>query len=395
MVETELRGGDRFGASAQEWGNWRWQQRNAIRSVDQLRKVYPGLPAETLTGIRRHTRTRRLQVTPYYLSLIQRTLDRSAPIPSDPMWRQVAPVWEEDEGDMFAYDGVRENWELPHEMVTPIAQHKYDNRVIIRYGNICHAYCQFCYEALRTLERKSEKVAFNHQYWADTIDYLSRHTEVEEVILSGGEPLMHSDDQLRILLADLEGLNRPMAVRIHTRALTFNPFRITKELIDTLRRARITAIGLHVSHPQELTDEFWAAVQRLQSAVPILFANMPLLRGINDDAATLRDLCMRLYIGGISAGYLYHFMPFAPGGRQYGTSVWRGVELIGQLRRRMSNMAVPEYVLPHSTGKFTMPLTRPDEPRPEAVIDEQGHRALRFVNWRGETVDYHDVYDDS
>ncbi|MFF2127955.1 KamA family radical SAM protein [Streptomyces olivochromogenes] len=347
--------------------------------------------------IRRHENTRRIQVTPYYLSLIQRTVDGSAPLANDPLWRQVAPTWSEGEDGAFSYvyDGVSENWELPHEMVTPIAQHKYDNRVIIRYGNVCHAYCQFCFEALRTLERNSRKSGPNARYWAETIDYLARHTEVEEVILSGGEPLLHGDDQVRLVLADLAGLNRPLAVRIHTRALTFNPFRITKEMADVLRGGHVTAVGLHVSHPRELTDDFWAAVRRLREAVPILFANMPLLRGINDDVATLRELCMRLYLGGVSAGYLYHFMPFSPGGESYGTSVWRGVELVGQLKRRVSNIAVPEYVLPHSTGKFTMPLTGPDDLGPKSVMDDHGNRTLRFTNWRGETVVYPDVYGDS
>jgi lysine 2,3-aminomutase len=333
-------------------------------------------------------------VTPYYLSLIRRTRDGSAPVADDPLWRQVAPVWAEADGDAFVYDGVSENWELPHEMVTPIAQHKYDNRVIIRFGNVCHAYCQFCYEALRTLERASSKPTFNARYWADTIGYLRGHPEVEEVILSGGEPLMHGDDQLRRVLADLGTLDRPLVVRIHTRALTFNPYRVTEELVDVLGRAGVTAIGLHVSHPHELTDAFAAAVRSLRGAVPILFANMPLLRGVNDDVATLRELCMRLYGAGVSAGYLYHFMPFSPGGREYATSVWRGVELVGQLKRRVSNLAVPEYVLPHVSGKFTMPLTGPGVPGPENVVDERGNRGVRFVNWLGESVTYRDACGD-
>jgi lysine 2,3-aminomutase len=95
---------------------------------------------------------------------------------------------------------------MPEEMVTPIAQHKYDNRVIIRLANVCHGYCQFCYEALRTLEKESAKFSFQQKYWEATIHYLRQHREVEEVILSGGEPLMLKDDQLRRVLSDLNNL---------------------------------------------------------------------------------------------------------------------------------------------------------------------------------------------
>lgn len=373
------------------WADWVWQQRNSIRSVEQLLQVFPGIRPEVAAVIRRNAEKRRLQITPYYLSLIRRTADGRAPLADDPVWRQVVPYWD-GEGELtYQYDGETENWELPAEMVTPIAQHKYDNRVIIRLSNVCHAYCQFCYEALRTLERHSLKPGFQQQHWDATLAYLREHDEIEEVILSGGEPLMHTDERLDRVLGDLRDLGREIAVRIHTRSLTFNPFRVTDELLRTFRRHRLTSVGLHVAHPNEITDDFCAAVKRLGDAVPIMFANIPLLRGVNDTAQTIHDLGMRLYLVGVVPHYLYHFMPFSPGAEQFRTPVKTGVEIIRSLKRHVSDLAVPEFVLPHHTGKHTMPLLAEDEAPPRSMRDETGQQVVRYTNWRGDVVDYFDV----
>jgi len=377
--------------SIPDWTSWIWQQRNAIRTVDQLLEVFPGIPAEISNAIHQNEQTRRMQITPYYLTLIQRMPGGRAPVDDDPMWRQVVPYWDGEGEATYQYDGETENWELPSEMVTPIAQRKYDNRVIVRLSNVCHAYCQFCYEALRTRERQSHKPNFQQQHWDATVNYLRDHDEIEEVILSGGEPLMHTDERLEKVLADLRNIGRQIAIRIHTRALTFNPFRITDDLLDIFRRHNLTSVGLHVTHPNEVTEEFCAAVKRLSAVVPILFANMPLLRGVNDNTETIHDLGMRLYNIGVVPHYLYHFMPYSPGAEQFRTSVWTGVEIIKNLKRHVSDLAVPEFVLPHQSGKHTMPLLGEDEAPPRRMLDDAGQFVVHYTNWRGDEVDYFDV----
>jgi lysine 2,3-aminomutase len=221
--------------------------------------------------------------------------------------------------------------------------------------------------------------------------YLRNNQEVEEVILSGGEPLMHSDEQLEQVLAELRNLGRALAIRIHTRALTFNPFRITRELVELLCRYELTAIGLHVAHPNEITPEFRAAVKRLRTAAPILFANIPLLKGINDNIETMRALCLTLYSVGVVPHYLYHFMPHSPGATEFRTSVQAGVDIIRSLKRRISNLAVPEFVLPHSSGKHTMPLLAENEAPTHRGFDSKGNPVIRYTNWQGEQVEYLDL----
>jgi lysine 2,3-aminomutase len=372
-----------------DWSNWRWQQRSAIRTSEELLEVFPGLAGEEAESIDRHAETKRFQATRHFLSLVEQTPD-GAPKPEDPLWRQVlpsAPGATAPSG--YSYDGT-ENWELPSEMVTPIAQHKYQDRVIIRAANICHSYCQFCYEALRTLEKDSEKPAFNLRHWDSTLEYLREHPEIQEVILSGGEPLMHSDEQLGRLLGDLRALPHPLAIRIHTRALAFNPFRVTDGLCSVLAEHEVNAFGLHATHVNELGSDFADAISRLRRVVPVLFANIPLLRGVNDSSPAIHELSMKLYMHGVARGYLYHFMPHSPGAERFRTPVWTGVEIIRALKRRVSNLAVPEFVLPHHTGKHTMPLLGPDEEPPRRVATAGGEEVVRFLNWRDELIEYPD-----
>jgi lysine 2,3-aminomutase len=368
--------------------DWQWQQRNMLQSADDLLTAFPGLrDTPQLSTIIEHLGTRKLGITPYLASLIE-TDARACPLPDDPLWRQVAPLWpvlsrdQQSPGSAFAYDGTTENWELPGEMVTPICQHKYDNRVLVRTANVCHAYCQFCYEALRTLERDSHKQAFKKSEWQLTLDYLVAHPEVDEVILSGGEPLMLSDRRLDELLASLRAHRPDIIIRLHTRALTFNPYRITDELLTLLEKWQVTAVGLHISHSREITGAFVDATTRLHKAVPVLFANMPLLAGINDNYPQLKTLCMRLYRLGITPHYLYQFMPFSPGAEQFCTPLSRGIALVAQMKRRLSNLAVPEFVLPHRQGKYSVPLDL-GKPAARLRLDESGNEFMHFTNWQG------------
>jgi lysine 2,3-aminomutase len=375
--------------SASDWKDWKWQQRNAIKKVADIAARFRGLDAAELKRIERNLETRRIQITPYCLSLVQLTEDKRAPLPDDPIWLQVVPHWEpEAPSEHVHYDGETENWELSHEMVTPIAQHKYDNRIIVRLSNSCLSYCQFCYEALRTIAKDSNKAAFKREHWDATLEYVRKNEDIEEVILSGGEPLLLGDDQLDQVLSDLNSLGRPILIRIHTRALTFNPFRVTDELVAILAKHRVAALGVHVTCPRELTDEFRRAARALSRAVPIMFANIPLLGGINDSVEVMERLCMQLYAIGVVPHYLYHFMPFSPGASVFRTPVQRGVEIIRQMKRRVSNLAVPEFVLPHHSGKHTMPLLAEGESPPIRTIDDNGKPVIRYINWQGEQVDY-------
>lgn len=369
-----------------DWSDWKWQQRNAVSKLDELLSHFPGLgQGDWLSRISEHLQNRKLSVTPYALSLIQAD-EHMRPLADDPLWRQLIPDWNSSAAAPLGYDGESENWELPYEMVTPICQHKYSNRVILRLANVCHAYCQFCYEALRTLEKQTIKSAMRKQDWLNTLDYIRQHRELDEVILSGGEPLMHADAHLDTYLADLRAIRPDLIIRLHTRALTFNPYRITPQLVDILGHHDVTAVGLHVAHPREITEDFLQAAKRLRSVCPILFANIPLLSGINDTYETLSQLCLKLYRHGIVPHYLYHFMPFSPGSDAFRTEISEALTILNRMKRRLSNTAVPEYVLPHKTGKYSVPLDLlKGLPRLEQRPDGE---YLQYINWQGDACTF-------
>ena len=370
------------------WKDWRWQQKNSITSIDGLLKYFPELEEDCINNVKGNTLGRKLSITPYTISLIKKDEHSKKPAVNDPIWHQLIPNWDSKIRIDNDYDGENENWELPEEMKTPICQHKYPNRVILRVSNICHAYCQFCYEALRTLDKKSRKKTVINAYWQDTVNYISGNEEVEEVILSGGEPLMLSNNKLDSMFDSLRTIDRDIAIRIHTRTLTFNPFRINEDLVDIIKRYGVNAIGLHVTHPVELSEEFKTGIRMLMKSCPILFANIPLLSGVNDNYETMKKLCTDLYRIGVIPHYLYHFMPFSPGLKIYRTDVRKGLKIIQRMKRYITNLAIPEYVLPHSSGKYTLPFELEASELPVFMNDDRNLPVVEFKNWKGERVQY-------
>ncbi|MFD2642696.1 KamA family radical SAM protein [Pseudomonas japonica] len=369
-----------------QWTDWRWQQRNACRDELSLSHALGGLGKSEISVIKKNLTKQKLQITPYYLELIK-SHQTAKNLSDNPLWRQVAPLWAEE--PVGGYDGESENWELNHEMKTPICQHKYQNRVILRITNTCNSYCQFCFEALRTLKPKTEKENAKRNSFEESLDYIRHNPEIEEVILSGGDPLMLTDSKLEESLSAIRAVNENLLIRLHSRALTFNPFRITNELIETFQRYRLSSFGIHVCHPWELSEEFSSALRRLQSVVPLVFANTPFLKGINDKEETLHRLFIELYRLGIKPYYLYHFMPFSPGAGVYKASINDALSIMNRLKRRISNIALPEYVLPHSEGKFTVPLINEENPVPTFEYRD-GKRYYRFTNWKGDACEWLD-----
>lgn len=365
------------------WSDWKWQQRHAIKTVDALCGEISGLPVGAIMA---NASNRKIQITPFYLELIKKQANTDI---RNRLLNQVIPYWGEEIED--GYNGHTENWELSHEMKTPICQHKYDNRVILRLANVCNAYCQFCFEALRTINTEASKPAFSRQHWEATCAYIAENAEIEEVIFSGGEPLMLDDTKLRQCLFDIRSIRNDLLIRVHSRSLTFNPYRITDEFIQSLADAKVNAFGVHVCHPAEITEEFVEAVRRIRSVVPIVFANMPVLKNINDDYDTLSALFLTLYRHGVVPYYLYHFMPFSPGSSEYRASVADVIAIMRRIKRRKSNIAVPEYVLPHARGKFTVPLFESEDEYPRFSQRNDGTNVYSFTNWLGERHDWRDA----
>lgn len=367
------------------WTDWRWQQKNALRDEPSLRAACGGWDEALSSNIQNNLQGRKIQITPYYIDLIKKSSLQK--IVDNPLWRQVVPFWSDEA--LSGYDGESENWELSHEMKTPICQHKYDNRVILRMVNTCNSYCQFCFEALRTLKTDSDKSNAGQRSFDASLEYIRNTSSVEEVILSGGDPLMLTDNKLEECLAAIRDINDNLLIRLHSRALTFNPFRVTDRLIEILEKYKVNSFGVHVCHPWELSPDFSAAVKKIHKAVPLVFANTPFLKGVNDSEDTLHKLFIDLYRLGVKPYYLYHFMPFSPGSAVYKASIDDAITIMSHLKRRVSNIALPEYVLPHAKGKFTVPIINDNNSVPTYEYRD-GKRYYRFTNWQGDVCEWLD-----
>jgi lysine 2,3-aminomutase len=311
-----------------------------------------------------------------------------SPTPDDPIWMQYVPHLLTNESDPI--DLLDENWEEPKDMVTPILQHKYPNRANFRIQNSCLAYCMYCFEAKRVLASEQIKEGYSQSLFKDSVEYVRRHPEIEEIVLSGGEPLVLNNEKLGHVLSQIRSIRSVRAVRIQTRALSHNPFRIDDGLLDLLGEYDVTAMGIHVSHPVEITQEFCEAIARLQSLPhpPLLLPQIPLLKGINDSLEILRSLLLQLYVLKTKPYYLLHSMPFTASPESLRTSVQKGVQLMRQLRRHFSGPAVPEYVIVHHAGKHTVPIEL-------AGSDEFRYLGdmVEFINWRGDWCRYENPKD--
>jgi len=343
-----------------------------------------------------------VKITPYILHQIPKDISWEE-LQKNPWFLQFFPLGELYTEKLDSYKRG-ENWEKEEEFPTSNIHHKYMNRALIRLSN-CLGHCNFCFEFARVLEK--EKLVckkFNWGDWEKSLDYIQIRPEIEEVVLSGGDPLLLSDEKLDSMLSDIRNIKdlgekqKIKFIRIHTRALTHNPFRVTNSLVDVLKKNKVNCIIFDVAHSCEITDEFLEAVKKIRKGMsedsPILMAHSPLIKGLNDNEKILWELFSMLYQNNIKPHYLIHMMPFCPYGDRQRTSIRKGVELMKRLKRFKSNPALPEYILAHDDGKITVPLELGGTPEFIYTKDENGNNIVKFLNWKNKWRVYIDGNDD-
>lgn len=337
----------------------------------------------------------RFLITPYVAALIKKDKKQN-PLSKDPIWRQVFPAFTElletnTKQRPDEYSPKNENWEDPKEMISPICQHKYDNRAIIYLTDACLGYCVYCFRSLQSNAQNEKHGGLEH--WQITIKAIKKRKKIEEIILSGGEPLLFTNKYLEKLFRDLRSIKHIKAIRVHTRAWLHNPYRLDQEFCQLLKKYEITEIGVHTIHPQEISQDFINAVDRIRSsgAKTLLLCDTPLIKGINDNTKTLHQLFMHLYISGIKPYYLSHNMPNIPAANTQRTSVKHGLRLYNALKRKISNTAMPEYIITHQSGKKTVPQSTTGTPDFQYIKNKNGHPVIRFKNWKNQTKTYFDA----
>jgi lysine 2,3-aminomutase len=350
------------------WADWRWQLHHRLTRLEHF-EAYLELSDGERLGLSMGAERFAVSVTPHFAALMNR-FD-----PSCPIRRQVVPTAEEfmvSAGDMEDPCGEE------HSSAVEGLVHRYPDRVLLLALDSCAGYCRYCTRSrlvsqgsLDPLPRRMDGI----------LAYLRAHTEVRDVLLSGGDPLLMSVDRLDRLLASLREIEHIQFLRIGSRVPCFLPQRVTPELAAMLRRHRVW-LSLHFSHPAELTPEVAAACDLLADAGLPLGSQTVLLRGVNDDAAILKKLFHELLELRVRPYYLYQADPVV-GTAHLRTSIAKGLEIIGQLRGHTSGYAVPTYVVDAPGGGGKIPV------QPETVVGREGS-AWRLQNWAGEVFTYLD-----
>jgi lysine 2,3-aminomutase len=328
-----------------QWDDWRWQTQNSIRSVRQLRTLLK-FSNEELEAIGRLEGDYKLAIPPYYFSLI----DTENPV--DPIRIQSVPnpLEAENASGYELEDPLEEDKDSP----VPGLTHRYPDRVLMVTTPNCSMYCRYCTRKRATLTRGGwEGVSADDERM---IEYVRSHPEIRDVIVSGGDPLTLPLNKLRFYLDNLKAIDHVDVIRIGTRVPVTLPQRLfDPELLDLLASAEKVYIQTHFNHPREITPEA-ARVCRslLRHGMPINNHSV-LLKGVNDDLGTMRELLRGLLRIKVRPYYLFHCDPVTGAGH-FRTSVWKGLEIMEGLRGHMSGIGIPTYVVdsPHGGGKIPM-----------------------------------------
>jgi len=359
-----------FGESydTERWNDWHWQMRHRLIKLEHFQGLLQLTPAEQ-RGLLIAPEKFAVAVTPHFASL----LDREDPL--CPLRLQVVPREEElvvDAADMI--DPCGED----HDSPVPGLVHRYPDRVLLLALDTCAAYCRYCTRS--RLVSQGDMYPVTRRLDA-IIAYLEEHTEVRDVLISGGDPLLMSDEPLDKLLGRLRAIPHIEFVRIGSRVPSFLPQRITPELVAVLRKHRVW-LSLHFCHVRELTPEVAQACDLLADGGIPLGSQTVLIKGVNDSEQALKELFHGLLKLRVRPYYLYQCDPVV-GTAHLRTSVQTGIDLISKLRGHTTGYAVPTYVIDAPGGGGKVPV------QAETLLAYENGKAV-VRNWEGKVYTYVD-----
>jgi len=328
-----------------KWKDWRWQLKHSIKSIDTF---------EYLTGIKFDEKERAglaetftkfpLSITPYYLSLIDKTNYRN-----DPVFRQ-------------SFGGIEELITLQSELADPLSEdkdspvegitHRYPDRVLFHVSNICSMYCRHC-----TRKRKVGDVDFvpGREQLTRGIEYIKSTPQVRDVLLSGGDPLMLPDAKLDWLLSEISSIPHVEIIRIGTRMPVVLPYRITDELVSILKKYHPLWINTHFNHSKEITASSREALAKLADGGFPLGNQSVLLADVNDCPRIMKSLLHKLVQNRVRPYYLYQ-CDLSEGLSHFRTPIGKGIEIMESLIGHTSGFARPTYVIDAPGGGGKIPV---------------------------------------
>jgi lysine 2,3-aminomutase len=269
----------------------------------------------------------------------------------DPIARQFVPDARElDQRTDEAADPIGDNTHSPVKGIV----HRYPDRALLKIASICPVYCRFCFRREAVGPDLGDGLTAGEL--AAAVDYIARTPAIWEVILTGGDPLILSPRRIREVTQALAAIPHVKVLRWHSRVPVVSPERVTPELADALRSTtQAVYVALHANHPREFTSQARTACATLVDRGIVMVGQSVLLRGINDDVATL-DALMRAFVEARVKPYYLHHLDRAPGTAHFRTTIAHGQELMRELRGRLSGLGQPAYVLDVPGGHGKMPI---------------------------------------
>ncbi|MDO9628987.1 MAG: lysine 2,3-aminomutase [Acholeplasmataceae bacterium] len=328
--------------SEEDWNDWKWQTSNRIKNAEQLKK-YINLTKdeeETILKVLGHLR---MAITPYYLSLID------PDNPKCPIRQQAIPFGSElITGKNDLYDPLHED----HDSPVPGLTHRYPDRVLFLITDMCSTYCRHCtrrrFAGQKDAELKIEQID-------QAIEYIRNHKEVNDVLLSGGDAFMASDERIEYILKKLREIDHVQVIRFGTRTPVVMPQRITKKLVNMLKKYHPIWVNTHFNHADEITPESKHAIDLLADAGIPVGNQSVLLRGVNDCVHIMRKLVKGLIAIRVRPYYIYQ-CDLSYGIEHFRTTVSKGIEIIEGLRGHISGFAVPTFVVDGPNGGGKIPV---------------------------------------
>jgi lysine 2,3-aminomutase len=356
-----------------DWNDWRWQLKHRIGTLAQLQRLMPTLTPEEYAGTQLANSKLALGITPYFFNLID---------PEDelcPIRRQVVPRIEETHTATWEMnDPCGEDARSP----VPGLVHRYPDRVLFLVTDRCASYCRYCTRS--RLVSNASGYDF-HPDFDRQLAYVAAHPEIRDVLLSGGDPLLFSDEKLEYLLSRLRAIPHVEFLRIGTRIPIFLPQRVTAELCAMLWQFHPLFVSIHANHPRELTTEVRDALGRLADAGIPLGNQSVLLRHVNDDATVMKALAQKLLLCRVKPYYVYQCDLIA-GSAHLRASVREGLEIMKALRGHTTGYAVPQYVIDAPGGGGKVPVN------PNYVLSRNADRVV-LRNFEGKVFEYPEAAD--
>jgi lysine 2,3-aminomutase len=356
-------------ATDKQWNSWRWQIQNSYTQFSKLAEV---IDVSNIDDVEFLNKSRKLplRITPYYASLLDNKSNNYAIAKSVVPSKQELIISEGEESDPLHEDSMCPVLNLVH---------RYPDRVLMLSTGFCSTYCRYCTRSHMVLKDKKH---YGQKAWGDSINYIKNNPDIHDVIISGGDPLTMNDKHLEFLISSLRAIPHIEIIRIGTKVPMVLPQRITNKLVKMLKKYHPLYMSIHATHPDEITPEVTEALTRLANAGIVLGSQTVLLKGINDNVETMKNLMLKLLKNRVRPYYIYQCDPIL-GSSHFRTPVSKGLEIIQGLRGFISGYAIPHYVIDAPGGGGKVPLL------PEYYQGREGNYVL-IKNFEDKIYKYYD-----